>query len=117
MCIRDSINAEYGIPVRGISITSTPEGEKGNEILSSSDFVSRYFSPWNGVFEDPVNGSSHTILGIYWRNKLHKNKMKAYVASKRSGLIGVELKEEEGEKDKIFLSGDAVTVISGQIFV
>lgn len=27
------------------------------------DFVSRYFAPWNGIDEDPVNGSSHTILG------------------------------------------------------
>lgn len=34
------------------------------------DFVSRYFSPWNGISEDPVNGSSHTILGPYWANEL-----------------------------------------------
>ena len=30
------------------------------------DFWSRYFTPWNGIPEDPVNGSSHTVLGPYW---------------------------------------------------
>lgn len=34
------------------------------------DFESRYFSPWNGIPEDPVNGSSHTILGPYWAGVL-----------------------------------------------
>ena len=29
-------------------------------------FVSRYFSPWNAIPEDPVNGSSHTLLAPYW---------------------------------------------------
>lgn len=28
--------------------------------------MSRYFSPWNGIPEDPVNGSSHTLLAPYW---------------------------------------------------
>jgi len=33
------------------------------------DFVSRYFTPWNGIPEDPVNGSSHTILAPYWMHR------------------------------------------------
>eukprot|EP00499_Haloplacidia_sp_CaronLabIsolate_P006696 CAMPEP_0196771358 /NCGR_PEP_ID=MMETSP1104-20130614/1641_1 /TAXON_ID=33652 /ORGANISM="Cafeteria sp., Strain Caron Lab Isolate" /LENGTH=502 /DNA_ID=CAMNT_0042141477 /DNA_START=6 /DNA_END=1511 /DNA_ORIENTATION=+ len=29
-------------------------------------FASRYFNPWVGIDEDPVNGSSHTLLGPYF---------------------------------------------------
>lgn len=48
--------------ITGVSITvkSTPSSSP------TIDFFSRYFSPWNGIPEDPVNGSSHTLLGPYW---------------------------------------------------
>ena len=40
------------------------------------DFVSRYFAPWNGIPEDPVNGSSHTNLIPLWSKLLNKKILK-----------------------------------------
>lgn len=36
------------------------------------DFISRFFAPSVGVNEDPVTGSTHTLLGPYWSEKLKK---------------------------------------------
>ena len=74
------------------------------------DFVSRYFAPWIGINEDPVTGSSHTILGPYWGQKLHKTHMTAYQASARGGLLKIRVSGE-----RTYISGQAVTVFSGQM--
>jgi PhzF family phenazine biosynthesis protein len=74
------------------------------------DFVSRFFAPEKGVPEDPVTGSSHCILGPYWMEKLGKNTFKAYQASHRGGVVGVRV-----ENDRVYLTGDAVTMIEGKI--
>lgn len=76
------------------------------------DFVSRYFAPWNGIPEDPVTGSAHTVLAAYWKGELKKNKMFAHQCSKRGG----ELKIEVCENDRVLLSGQATIVMSGKIF-
>jgi predicted PhzF superfamily epimerase YddE/YHI9 len=49
------------------------------------DFVSRYFSPWNGIPEDPVNGSSHTNLAPLWSKILGKVELRAKMVSNRGG--------------------------------
>ena len=54
----DQSHAAPHMVVRGVSVTA--QGSDG------ADFFSRYFSPWNGISEDPVNGSSHTVLGPLW---------------------------------------------------
>lgn len=74
------------------------------------DFVSRYFAPWIGINEDPVTGSAHTILGPYWGQKLHKTHLTAYQASARGGLLKVRVSGE-----RTYISGQAVTVFSGQL--
>ena len=33
------------------------------------DFISRYFAPWNGIDEDPVTGSAHTVISPMWTDK------------------------------------------------
>ena len=53
----------------GVIITSEAEGH---------DFQSRFFAPWVGVDEDPVTGSSHTVLAPYWSKILGKTKMRAH---------------------------------------
>lgn len=58
-------------PVTGVSVTvaapPSPAPADGDVPTSPAPlFWSRYFSPWNGIPEDPVNGSSHTILAPYW---------------------------------------------------
>ncbi|WP_299495676.1 PhzF family phenazine biosynthesis protein [uncultured Shewanella sp.] len=73
------------------------------------DFVSRYFAPWVGVNEDPVTGSAHCALTVYWSEKLGKLKLKGYQASERGGYIATELLSNGRTK----LIGSAVTVIKG----
>ena len=59
---------QSGVPdsrrVTGVSVTLRARTGGG------VSFYSRYFSPWNGILEDPVNGSSHTILGPLWADAL-----------------------------------------------
>ncbi|MDD4307556.1 MAG: PhzF family phenazine biosynthesis isomerase [Thermoplasmata archaeon] len=90
-------------PSELIGVIITAKGEK-------HDFISRFFAPWVGVNEDPVTGSSHTVLAPYWSKLLGKTKMSAYQASKRGGEMAVELKGE-----RVFLTGKAVTVFETEI--
>ena len=73
---KSSISSTSGEVVRGVSITKA---------CAEVDFVSRYFSPWNGIPEDPVNGSSHTNLAPLWSKLLGKVELNAKMVSKRGG--------------------------------
>ena len=77
------------------------------------DVVSRYFAPWVGVNEDPVTGSAHCALALYWAEKLHKTRMTAFQCSRRGGFVDVELLNSGAVK----LSGQAVTVLQGKMRV
>jgi PhzF family phenazine biosynthesis protein len=72
------------------------------------DFYSRFFAPAVGIDEDPVTGSSHSILTPYWSRKLGKSKLMAYQASKRGGVLECELAPE----NRVFIRGYAKTVFS-----
>ncbi|CAN5567471.1 PhzF family phenazine biosynthesis protein [soil metagenome] len=75
------------------------------------DFVSRYFAPAKGINEDPVTGSAHCTLAVYWKNKLKKEgNLKAYQASKRGGELEIEVSGE-----RVFIYGDAVTFLAGEL--
>jgi PhzF family phenazine biosynthesis protein len=89
------------LPVRGVIVTA-----RGSDY----DFVSRFFAPGSGVDEDPVTGSAHCALGPHWAKKLGKSSFRAFQASPRGGEVGVRL---EGER--VILSGQAVTVLQGEI--
>src|SRR5207248_8557425 len=89
------------LPVRGIIVTA-----RGDEY----DFVSRFFAPASGVDEDPVTGSSHTALGPHWAGRLGKNEMTAFQASARGGVLKVRV-----GGDRVYLSGQAVTVLRGDL--
>ncbi|MFX0090693.1 MAG: PhzF family phenazine biosynthesis protein [Candidatus Hodarchaeota archaeon] len=92
--------------IRGIIVTSKSEKEK-------YDFISRHFAPWVGVNEDPVTGSAHTILGVYWKRKLQQDEFRAYQASSRGGEIKIRIKSS----DRIELAGQALTIIKGRITI
>jgi PhzF family phenazine biosynthesis protein len=48
------LRLEFGrLPVRGVIVTA----RAGHAPYERSDFVSRYFAPWNGIPEDPVTGA------------------------------------------------------------
>jgi PhzF family phenazine biosynthesis protein len=89
------------LPVRGVIVTC-----RGKEF----DFVSRFFAPGAGVDEDPVTGSAHTALAPFWGERLGKTEMTGYQASARGGVVKVRV-----EGDRVYLSGQAVTVLRGEM--
>jgi PhzF family phenazine biosynthesis protein len=93
--------------IRAIIITTTS---------TTTDFISRFFSPWYGVLEDPVTGSAHTVLAVYWSRLLNNKKsiFHAYQKSIRGGYIDCEL---DHNNKRILLRGSAVTVIQGQFLL
>lgn len=74
------------------------------------DFISRYFWPANGGDEDPVTGSIHTGLAPFWAERLGKQKLVAYQASSRGGVIDCEVKG-----DRVLISGNGVQYLKGLI--
>jgi PhzF family phenazine biosynthesis protein len=72
------------------------------------DFVSRVFAPNVGINEDPVTGSSHTVLAPYWADRLGRRSLVGFQASTRSGLVRVEV-----NGDRVTIAGHAVTVVEG----
>jgi len=79
---------------------------------TDSDFVSRFFAPEVGVFEDPVTGSAHCTLIPYWAEKLGKTLMFARQVSARGGELFCEL-----VGDRVTIGGDAVLYLKGEINV
>ncbi|CAF3812444.1 unnamed protein product [Adineta steineri] len=92
--------------IRGIILTSK------STIPTTTDFISRYFAPWNGILEDPVTGSAHTVLAVYWSRILNKSILNGYQKSARGGHVECEL---DIKNQRVLLRGHAVTVMQGQL--
>ena len=92
--------------IRGIVATARASDPDGGY-----DFVSRYFSPHQGLDEDSATGSSHTALAPYWSERLGRDPLTGYQASARGGLIGTRIRG-----DRVELTGRAVTVLDGTLF-
>ncbi|MEV8553456.1 PhzF family phenazine biosynthesis protein [Streptomyces glaucescens] len=90
---------------RGIIATARAE-----DPARGYDFVSRCFFPNVGIDEDPVTGSAHTALAPFWSERLGRTALTGLQASPRSGRVQVELRG-----DRTLLSGNAVTVIEGEL--
>jgi len=91
---------------RGVVITA-------ESTSTEFDFISRYFAPWVGVNEDPVTGSAHCALAVYWEAKLQKKKLNGYQASARGGSVQMELLPN----DRVKLMGAAVTTLKGMLYI
>ena len=76
------------------------------------DFVSRFFAPQVGVFEDPVTGSSHCTLIPYWADRLNKTDLFARQVSARGGELFCGLFD-----DRVKIGGNATLYMKGEIFV
>ncbi|MCG8419902.1 MAG: PhzF family phenazine biosynthesis protein [Proteobacteria bacterium] len=74
------------------------------------DFVSRCFFPSAGIDEDPVTGAAHCVLATYWRDRLGRDEMVAYQASRRGGTLGIRV-----SGDRVRIAGAAVTVLRGSL--
>ncbi len=83
----------------------TAKGEDG-------DFVSRFFAPEVGVWEDPVTGSAHCTLIPYWADRLDKNELFARQLSSRGGELYCKL-----AGDRVKIAGEAVLYMRGEIYV
>ena len=103
--------------VQGVTVTLLGSGSPGDD---SVDFCSRYFNPWWGIPEDPVNGSSHTVLAGFWEQcGLHGSGsgnghepllLRALVCSARGGELGVR-----ASGGRVFLRGTATTSVEGTL--
>ena len=90
--------------VRGVIVT-----QKGQRV----HFLSRYFSPWNGINEDPVCGSAHTVLAPYWKRQLetshnHIDQLIGQQCSLRGGTVFCRI-----VGDRVLMSGKTRTVVNG----
>ncbi len=74
------------------------------------DFVSRFFAPLEGINEDPVTGSAHTVLIPYWKEVLGKTEMTAKQISARGGILHCKFTGERVE-----IGGKAITYLIGEI--
>jgi PhzF family phenazine biosynthesis protein len=103
----EDLSPDFGvlasIPVRGLIATAPGR---------QSDFVSRCFFPQSGIDEDPATGSAHSVMTPYWARKLGKNKLHAIQLSKRRGELVCEW-----SGDRVFISGNAVTYLEGEILI
>jgi predicted PhzF superfamily epimerase YddE/YHI9 len=75
------------------------------------DFVSRFFDPFDSIFEDPVTGSSHTSLISFWASRLGKDKLVARQLSSRGGTLYCGLNGERvsiGGRARLYLEGEIV---------
>lgn len=88
---------------RGVIVTAISSSE-------DYDFVSRFFAPSVGINEDPVTGAAHCCLGPFWSKRLNRNEFVAYQASQRGGIVRIRI-----EKERVFLSGQAVIVLRGEL--
>jgi len=87
------------IKARGIIVTAPGE---------SCDFISRFFAPQSGIDEDPVTGSAHTSLAVYWADKLSKTVLTAEQISERKGRVSCEV-----NSGRVCLTGEARTFMVG----
>lgn len=99
--------ALQSVETRGVMITAATDSA-----TSGYDFVSRFFAPAAGINEDPVTGSAHCLLAPFWQSKLGRSEFMAFQASQRGGEIRIRL-----EKDRVFLAGNAVTVLNGELYL
>jgi predicted PhzF superfamily epimerase YddE/YHI9 len=95
-------HAQLGkLDLRGVVVTARGDHH---------DFVSRFFAPKFGVYEDPVTGSAHCALTPYWSGRLGRTELRARQVSKRGGDVFCTFKGERVE-----LVGNAVTFMEAVI--
>jgi len=102
--LKPDFNTLGKIPCTGIIVTSISASKE-------YDFISRVFAPSVGINEDPVTGSAHCCLAPYWKKRLNKNQFIARQVSERGGILTVRL-----EDDRVYIGGQAVTVLKAELF-
>ncbi|HVR06588.1 MAG TPA: PhzF family phenazine biosynthesis protein [Thermoanaerobaculia bacterium] len=100
-------------PARGVIVTARAAPlDAGAGSMAGYDFVSRFFAPAMGIYEDQVTGSAHCALGPYWAAKLGKTELAAFQASPRGGTLRVRV-----AGDRVHLAGQAVSLMRSELLV
>lgn len=103
-----AVRPDFNVLKHYDAVVVTSVGDNDNPY----DFVSRSFVPSHGVDEDPVTGSSHCLLVPYYAAKLKKQVFHAFQVSARGGELKLHL-----NGDRVLIAGQAVTVLTGGLFV
>jgi len=101
--LQPDFDAIAALPCHGVIVTSGSDD-------GGYDFISRYFAPRIGINEDPVTGSAHCSLVPFWAGVKGKDHFHAYQASPRGGELWLRLNQ-----GRVFIAGEAVTIMSGEI--
>jgi PhzF family phenazine biosynthesis protein len=91
------------LAARGVIVTARSSS-------AGVDYVSRFFAPRVGVDEDPVTGSAHCVLAPYWSERLGRDALVGWQASRRGGTVRTRV-----DGDRVHLGGRAVTVLRGTL--
>ena len=91
------------VKTRGVIVTTRAKS-------GDYDFVSRFFAPSTGLNEDSVTGSAHCCLGPLWAKRLGRTTLVGRQVSPRGGTVRIAL-----DGDRIRLSGQALTVLRGEL--
>ncbi|NBV83233.1 PhzF family phenazine biosynthesis isomerase [bacterium] len=74
--------------------------------------ISRVFAPGVGISEDPVTGSAHCALSVYWQQRLGLDEIVAFQASHRTGEM-----RARWQGDRVWLTGQGHLVAKGEVFI
>lgn len=113
VAVVDSVEAVQNLKMQMGAVAQM--GDKGLIVTARAgegddiDFVSRYFTPKEGIPEDPVTGSAHTVLAPLWAQRLKKNTFHARQVSKRGGDLFCEL-----DGDRVYISGHGILYLKGE---
>ena len=100
-----NINQEALKKLDGLCVAVTAKSKK-------YDCVSRVFASELNVPEDPVTGSTHCMIIPYWAKTLNKDRIVAYQASSRGGILYSKI-----ENDRVKMAGKAVLYSISEILV
>lgn len=113
LCVMDSEETVRSIQPDAALLKTLP-GLLQNVTAAGAEYdcVSRSFAPKTNVYEDPVCGSGHCHIVPYWSERLQKDEIVAYQASKRGGILYCSMK-----KDRVALAGKAALYSISDIFL
>lgn len=94
-----------GLGTRSVIVTAAGDRE-------GIDCVSRVFGPNVGVPEDPVTGSAHCTLAVFWSEQLGRESLVGEQASARGGIVRMRR-----QGDRVLLGGQAVTVSQVRLLI
>jgi predicted PhzF superfamily epimerase YddE/YHI9 len=108
----------YGAESEVRSLTPDEAGLRSLDLLGviatapgdDVDFVSRFFAPKAGIYEDPVTGSAHCVSVPYWADRLGRTDLRARQISTRVGELSCTHRGA-----RVAIAGNAVMYLEGEI--